>query len=55
MALLKDGLQVDKNGCDARHLLQETHHYRDDDRSVVDGCGQLGQSDSTLCADAVLH
>lgn len=26
-ALGKDGLQVDQNGRDARHLLQETHHH----------------------------
>lgn len=54
-ALGKDRLQVDQNGSDPCHLLQETHHHRDKDWPVVVGCGKLRPCNSTLCVDAVLY
>ena len=54
-AFSKDGLQVDQDGCDACHLLQETHHHGDHDWLVVGGCGQLRACDFTLCVDAALY
>lgn len=54
-ALGKNGLQVNQNRSDARHLLQETHHHGDDDWPVDHGRGQLGPRESALHADTALH
>ena len=55
VALGEDGLQVDQDGRDARHLLQETHHHRDEDGLVEDGGSELRACDPGLGADAVLQ